>query len=151
MNSKKFDRELYNQCDNKGKQVAIQLLQHFGYTLKDDSEAFKDRDLIMTKDNEDVWVEAEYSPSWKSTTWPSHWEMTCPARKNKSKAHLYIRTNASQTTAIVVPMQKVHSANVIRKDTYYTKNESFYSLPIDDCDVFVLSEPGKTNNRYIKS
>lgn len=152
MNSyKKFSKSDYDKYDNKGKQVAIKLITHFGWTLKDDSEAFSDRDLIFTKDGKDVWVEAEYSPSWKLSYWPRRWGMTCPTRKKKSLAHLYIRTNESQTVAIVVPMAKVHDAPIIIKDTSYTKDETFYSVHIDECDVFDLSEPDKTNNRYILS
>jgi hypothetical protein len=149
--AKKFDKDLYNTCDPKGKQVALLLMNHYGYKLKDDSEAYKERDIIVTKDGKDIWVEAECSPSWKSKHWPQSWDMTCPYRKADSKASLYIRTNANLTSAIVVPMSTVHSSPVIIKDTIYTKNEKFFNTSFSDCDFFDLSDPDKTKNRYILS
>jgi len=151
METKTFSRSLYTECDTKGKQASIKLLESFGYTLKDDTEAYKERDIIMTKDNVDVWIEAEYSPSWKSNTWPSFWSLTCPYRKKDSKAHLYIRINESSSTAIVIPMEMVHSSPVIRKDTKYTVNERFFKLDLNDCDVFNLSNVDITTSRYIKT
>ena len=148
MNRKPFSKSLYDECDNKGKQMSIKLMQSFGYTLKDDSEAFCDRDIIMTKDGKDVWVEAEISPAWKYDYWPSSWNMTCPTRKKRSKAHLYIRANADLTCACVVPMQDVLCSPTLIKDTKYTKNEEFFNIPIDKCDFFNLSDVHKTNSRY---
>lgn len=146
--AKKFDRDLYNKCDPLGKNSSINLMTSFGYTLKDDTEVYKLRDFIMTKDGKDVWVEAEYSPSWKTKHWPSNWKSTCPARKQHSKAELYIRINADQTTALVIPMAKVLASPIIKKTTQYTVDEPFYHFSVDDCDVFDLSDPQQTNSRY---
>lgn len=151
MNTKSFDRTLYDKCDPKGKAAAIKLMAHFGYTVKDDTEAYKDRDIILTKDGNDIWVEAECSPSWKCKHWVSYWDMTCPTRKKESKAKLYIRTNSDTSTAIVVPMKTVHNSPIITKNTIYTKNESFYNVNIDECDIFDLSNIDKTKSRYILS
>jgi hypothetical protein len=147
--SKPFSRDLYNKHNGPGIQAAVQFLSNYGYTLYDDTEAYKSHDLIFKKDDRLIKVEVEHSTSWKCpTSWQGWSFVTCPYRKKDSKADLYLMFNEPFTGVGVIQMKQVHDSFVIRKNTKYTKDEPFFSTPNQHYDFFFNNTPEK-ENRYL--
>jgi hypothetical protein len=148
METKPFDRELYDRCNQKGCNAALNLLSKYGYTLYDATERYKIWDLVLIKDGKLLKVEAEVSLSWKrEDAWQGFPSLTCPYRKKDSKADLYIMTNSTQTCLAVIPMAHVKSCPIIRKNTKYTTNEQFFNISLQDVDFHTTTS---SENRYIK-
>jgi hypothetical protein len=128
--SKRFNRTLYEQYDTLGKSTAIHFLGQLGYTLHDDAEAYKSHDLIMKdKDGKLIKVEVEVARAWKDTMFPFR-TTTIPYRKKDSKSDVFIQTSLNGNALIFCPMKQVLEADVITKNTIYTNDERFFSIPI---------------------
>lgn len=125
---KKFSKQLYDECNNQGIQVASHFLSQRGYKVVDTTESYKSHDFVVQKDGKTSKIEAEVSRTWKSRSFPwSH--MSVPFRKKDSKADLYIMSNHSGSALFCVPMSDVKSADIIVKDTCFTTGEMFFNLP----------------------
>ena len=137
--SKKFCPRLYKENDDKGKQTALHFFKQLGYTLYDDREAYKSHDFIVSKNNEKQKVEVEVARSWTTLAFP-YPNMTIPYRKKDSKADVFIQTNLNGSALIMCPMKSVLNARVITKNTIYTKDEKFFSLPISTLRQFYCED-----------
>jgi hypothetical protein len=136
---KKFDRALYEECDTFGKIVAKTFMKQEGYQLTSEVEAYKSHDLIFTKDGKDCKVEVEMNLRWLSKYYP-YQTLTVPYRKKDSKADFYIMISKNGGGLLTIPMQEVLSANIIVKDTRFTKQEKFFSLPISKARIYFLQD-----------
>lgn len=147
MDSKPFDRELYNQHNQPTIDIAIRFLEKLGYKTIDVREAFKSHDFIVQKKGKQYKIEVEHSLSWIT---PGYYEnITCPYRKRASKADFYLMFNKLYSYVAVINMQIVHNSPVIRKDTKYTKNEPFFSTHYCLYDFYNLNETIPEESRYL--
>lgn len=136
---KRFSQKDYDRFNAQGIKVASHFMQQRGYTVIDTTECYKSHDFIVKKDETKLKIEAEVSRNWTSIAFP--WNtMSVPYRKKDSKADLYIRSNATGTALFCVPMKDVKSADIIVKDTCFTKGEMFFNLPVKDLTLYYLHE-----------
>lgn len=136
---KKFDRALYEQYDTFGKTVAKKFMTQEGYKLTNDTEAYQAYDLIFAKNGRHCKVEVEISCGWKSKYYP-YQTLTVPYRKRFSKADFYIMISKNGDGLLTIPMQEVLNAETIVKDTRYTIQERFFSLPISKARFYFLQD-----------
>lgn len=137
--AKCFSRQDYDQFNQLGIDTATHFLKQRGYTVVDTTECYKSHDFIVEKNGERLKIEAEVSRNWKTTFFP-YPTMSVPYRKKDSKADLYIRSNLPGTALFCVPMNQVHSAERIVKDTCCTKGEMFFNLPVKDLTLYYCEE-----------
>ena len=143
--SKSFSRNLYDQYNNHGIQVATDFLAQQGYEVINTEEAYKSHDFIVRKDNKNYKVEVEVKTCWKTTEFP-YSTVSVPYRKKDSQADYYIMTNPAGSALFFIPMTQVKSAPVIRKNTVYTTNEPFFSVETTDFSHF-----HKEENTWVKT
>lgn len=136
---KKFDRKLYDECDSFGKIVAKKFMTQEDYELLDDTEAYKSHDLIFIKNDIPIKIEVEMNLRWYTKRYP-YSTITVPYRKRYSKADLYIMISKNGEALLTIPMSKILSADTIVKDTRYTTQERFFSLPISDAKFYYLQD-----------
>lgn len=140
---KRFSQSLYDQNDKFGKTTALKFLEEQGYELVDDSEAYRSHDFIVKKDNKLYKIEVEVSRIWKDTPFPFR-TMTVPHRKQHSQADFFVQTNVLGNYLNFCPMSHVLGANVIMKDTCYTTNEKFFSVPLSNLQQFIYQNSSWT-------
>jgi len=80
MITKQFDEDLYNQCDQKSKKIAISFFEKYGFYFKENPDKY-DVDLININFN-NITIELEWRPIWKNNKFPYD-TIHIPERKNK--------------------------------------------------------------------
>ena len=139
MSVKVFDRKLYEECDTFGKAVSKRFMKQEGFELLDDTEAYKSHDLIFVKNEIPTKVEVEINRRWNSRYYPYE-TLTVPYRKRYSKADLYIMISKNGEALLTIPMKDVLRADTIVKDTCFTTQERFFSLPISAVRFYYLQD-----------
>ena len=151
MDYKPFSKSLYDANNSRGCRAAIDFLSKFNYTLYDATERYKLWDLVFKKDNTFLKVEVEVSSCWtKDDEWQGYRSLTCPHRKKDSRADIYMMFNSSLNACAVVPMKRVTTSPIIRKNTKYTTNEPFFNVSLFDVDFFFKTNPDTSYSRFIK-
>ena len=139
MSVKVFNRKLYEECDSFGKTVAKKFMKQEGHELVNETEAYRSHDLIFCKDAIETKVEVEMNRRWHGRYYP-YTTMTVPYRKRFSKADLYIMISNNGEALLTVPMKDVLRADTIVKDTCFTTQERFFSLPISSVKFYYLQD-----------
>lgn len=139
MSVKVFDRKLYEECDTFGKTVAKRFMKQEDYELVDDTEAYRSHDLIFMKDGQPIKIEVEINRRWQKRYYP-YTTITVPYRKRYSKADLYIMISKNGEALLTIPMKDVLRADTIVKDTCFTTQERFFSLPISSAKFYFLRD-----------
>lgn len=139
MSVKVFNKKLYDECDNFGKLVAKRFMKQDDYELVDETEAYRSHDLIFAKNGVETKVEVEVNRRWHGRYYP-YFTVTVPFRKRFSKADLYIMISSNGEALLTVPMKDVLRANTIVKDTCFTTQERFFSLPINSVTFYYLQD-----------
>ena len=129
--NKPFCRDLYNKYDGLGINVSMSFLMQQGYKMQNNDEAFKSHDYIVEKGNKLYKIEVEVARSWVGLNFP-YKAMTVPYRKRESKADFFFQINNVGTALICCPMKQILNSIVITKDTVYTQQEKFFSIPIEE-------------------
>ena len=135
--SKKFCQALYDQNNQFGIDTAKSFLQGQGYEFVNAIEAYRSHDFIVKKENKLYKIEVEVSRIWKDKPFPFR-TMTVPHRKHHSQADFFIQTNVLGNSLQFCPMTTVKSADIITKDTRYTTNEKFFSVPLNTTQHFIF-------------
>ena len=137
-----FDREAYNQNNQLGIKVALEMLNQHGFvTIENgDIEQYCARDCLVRKNNRDVPIEVERKLVWsRKDDWEGYPNVRVPYRKINSGAELYVMINQPSTCMIVCKMKDVKSSPTTLYTTQkYGVEEKFFSVSIDKFDVFVL-------------
>jgi hypothetical protein len=82
MQTKPFEKNLYDKYDNQAKQSLISVLEQNGHDIVNVKENFY-ADVVSTKDGKEFYSEAEIKAAWKGT-WPETWEdLRIPGRKSR--------------------------------------------------------------------
>jgi|688.fasta_scaffold615503_2 hypothetical protein len=139
--NKPFCRKSYEENNENGIKTSMSLLNQFGYETVDTSEAYSDRDYIVSKKGISYKIEAEMSHSWTTLddipgNW---WYVSVPYRKRHSGADLFILVNHSMTAVAVARMSEVKKSEVKEKFVYSTNmTEAFFNVPLSAFNVYSL-------------
>jgi len=139
---KRFCPKLYKENNEVGIKTAMSLLNYLGYNTLDTQEAYRDRDFIVG-DESVVWkVEAERSNNWLGIAIPTHWYgISVPYRKKHSGADIYVLCNKDLTAVAVCRMEDVKASGVVERFVNLSQiYESFFNVPFDAFDVFVVED-----------
>jgi hypothetical protein len=145
--NKKFDRESYNQNNQKGINTALSIMNDLGFTTLDTKEAYSDRDAIVGSGNVKIKIEAEMSNNWITMNeFPSNWyNISVPYRKHKSGADVYILVNKDLTSVALAYMDDIKKSKVGEKYIRLTDmNEPFFF-----CDMSIFDIYTKEGNNWI--
>jgi hypothetical protein len=139
--NKPFCRKSYEENNENGIKTSMSLLNQFGYETVDTSEAYSDRDYIVSKKCISYKIEAEMSHGWTTLddipgNW---WYVSVPYRKRHSGADLFILVNHSMTAVAVARMSEVKKSEVKEKFVYSTNmTEAFFNVPLSAFNVYSL-------------
>lgn len=139
--NKPFCRKSYEENNENGIKTSMSLLNQFGYETVDTSEAYSDRDYIVSKKGISYKIEAEMSHSWTTLddipgNW---WYVSVPYRKRHSGADLFILVNHSMTAVAVARMSEVKKSEVKEKFVFSTNmTEAFFNVPLSAFNVYSL-------------
>jgi len=165
---KKPYEEGLRKYDTQGKETARNLLsqimfngdKRFEETTKifDQKERFKHSDFFLYdhKLKRDVRFEVAVKNVWKlHGKWNHYWDdVHILYRKKSSQADFYILCNSFLDTVFTCKVEDYKECQIIEKDTkrkkdgdgyVFTRNEKFYSVPIEVGDLY-YKENGKWRN-----
>jgi len=146
MKRKAFSQKLYNKYDEKGKLAAIDFITTLcvadAHLPK--KENFKNFDIeVMILDPLQLKnplggpgllaIEVECKRGWKkSGSWQPQWKtIDFPAIKYiDSKAEFVLMFNATYDTAAFILRKQLIEYDTYKKNTIYTKNETFFGVPV---------------------
>ena len=142
-NKKRFRQEDLQENESKAIVTSLILLKELGYKLEkpleEQPEAYKDWDFIVSYKGEDVPVEVERKRVWWGSTFPYR-TVDVPYRKKHTKSKLFIMFNKECDTAAITKTSNILSSEVITKNTTYTSNERFFSVPLDKWKFYDMSQ-----------
>lgn len=138
---KQFDQTLYD-TDDPAKMLVIKWLESrdFNAWVNPDQYGI---DVLAKKRKLDYAFEVEVKHNWTGAEFPYD-TVHFSARKEKfldtkdGRQTYFVMLNNDLTHALMVPSSVLESSQIVRKDTKYTSNEEFISVPKSRCMVFVL-------------
>lgn len=131
MTSKQFDQAHYD-ADDSAKHVVIDWLKRRNYDAWVNEDQFG-IDVIAQRGMQQYHIEVEVKHAWSGSKFPFP-TLHYSARKIKF-ARLDVPTffftlNDERTHMLIVSARKMLEANIITKNTIYTNEEQFVSIPI---------------------
>jgi len=132
MSYKRFDKDLYNQWDDKAKQVVMTYFASNGIRLKVNPNKYG----IDLLDRVGVGVEVEVKEVWEDV-FPFE-TIHIPYRKKKwvNGKNLFVILNRRLSKMAII--DSVDMTNIVTKDTIYTDKEKFYEVSIDKITIVNL-------------
>lgn len=140
---KRFDVELYNDEDYRAKNKAAKFLVASGFffldiPIEEQEEKYTEYDFqIRNSNNKIKTVEVEVKRVWKGLEFPFS-TVDVPYRKRKSQADIFIMFNEDCSTLLICDMSTILNAKTKTKDTIYTNNEKFFSIPLSEFGVYEI-------------
>lgn len=132
---KRFDKELYDQCDSKAKSKAIRLVRRVKGFKARENEKKRGVDLIVSENGEDsFYIETEIKKrKWKGDKFPFP-DINFPERKRKfaelDKPTLFIMFNEDLSSYLVVTSKDLLESEVKEvPNKYVFKGEKFFKVP----------------------
>ena len=144
MNTKKFDRNLYNKADPLSNGVMVRWLEKEGYENIDPQETYG-VDITCQKEDTPAFFETEIKYGW-TTDWPDHWnEIRIPYRKHKI-IDKWVHAGSEGTLTFVIfrpdckqawfiDGQAVRDSRIDTMNTKYSRDEKFYHIDVDDANL----------------
>ena len=138
LNSKPFSTALYNR-DDDAKELVIKWLKskNFDAWVNPDQYGID----VLSKDDagvEHAW-EVEVKHNWKGELFPFS-SVHFSGRKKKflktPDKVSFVMLNHERTHALVVDGQDLAEADLVKKDTIYTSNESFIEVLTKNCSFY---------------
>jgi hypothetical protein len=143
--SKPFDRKLYAENDKFAKDVVSDfMLREHGAVPVPDIERYKDWDLVFEEPSGRLaTAEVERKVVWtKDGEWQGWPTVDIPYRKKDSKADFFMMVNKNGTALMLITVADIKKSPVIVKDTKYTKQEKFFSIPVQQFVLYTKEEDG---------
>ena len=150
METKRFDRKLYNKADPLSNGVMVKWLDKNGYEEIDPKETYG-VDITCKKGDTPAFFETEIKYSWvKGQDWPNHWdEIRIPYRKHKI-IDKWVQSGGEGTLTFVVfrpdckqawfiDGQVVRDAKVASINNKYMSNEKFYHIDVNDANLININ------------
>jgi hypothetical protein len=138
--NKKFDQKLCDQSDPKSKALIYSFLrQRFPsiyelIPISDQTEAYSmyDLEIVDKRSGSNVYLEVEQKIVWFNRGMWQGWDtVDIPYRKRSSKADFFFLINKWFDTFLVIEMDVVKGSRLIYKNTKYTSEEPFFSVPVE--------------------
>jgi hypothetical protein len=145
MNSKLFERRLYNDADPISKKAAANFFEDFNYEVLDiNKESYSDFDIQIKKDDRVINIEIERSYTWRSGEFPYSY-CSIPARKSGTKADFYIYFRHDLRKMKLFQVKDIKASPFMFKDTRNTKNEQFFNVSLSHSHNYEIYEDGWTD------
>lgn len=126
--------------DDIGRKAAQHFYEQIGYTFVPETEKYGAYDLTMQSPMGGLLhIEVEVTKAWRFRAFPYQF-MSVPTRKRDSKADVFVKVNMSGSSLLVCSMERVKGSPVIRKDTTYSINESFYNVDVATISSYYLED-----------
>jgi len=142
-NIKKFNQRDLEENDGKAKELAVRILEVEGFELKipleDQKEAYKKWDFVMLYKNRLIPIEVERKKVWSGLPFP-YSTIDIPYRKKDSWSKVFVMVDLKCETAAITRTSNILSSELITKNTTYTSNEKFFSVPLDKWRFYEMSQ-----------
>jgi hypothetical protein len=136
---KPFDQALYD-TDDPAKMLVINWLTSRDFTAWVNPDQYG-IDVLAKKRKLEYAFEVEVKHNWTGEEFPYD-TVHFSARKQKfldsDRQTFFMMLNDDLTHALMVSSSALESSQIVRKDTKYTSDESFISVPKSKCMVFAL-------------
>lgn len=131
MSSKRFDKMHYD-ADDSAKYLVIDWLKRRNYEAWVNEDQFG-VDVIAQRGSQRYHIEVEVKHAWSGLRFPFP-TLHYSARKVKFASldvpTYFVTVNDERTHMLVVSAGKILEAEIVTKDTIYTYEEQFVSIPI---------------------
>lgn len=135
---KKFDTQLYNECDSPAKKAVQALFEQHGFGSFDIVENPKKRgvDLLVYKKGEHLFnIETEIKRVWKGDKFPYD-NVQFPERKQKfaelDKPTIFVMFNEDLSSYLaVVDEDLLSSPTEMVRNRFVSYGENFFQVPLD--------------------
>lgn len=146
--TKPFSKSLYETNDGAKHQIVDWLkLQNFDAWINPDQYGI---DILAEKNGKQYEFEVEVKHNWRGKTFPYD-EIDFPNRKLKvakpTLQNFFVMLNHERNRTLVISGQTFLSSPIVKKDTIYTKNESFIRVPVDQAKFFDLPQEALLDSR----
>jgi hypothetical protein len=136
---KPFDINLYNQ-DDSVKGILCDWLRSKGFRAYVNPDKYG-IDVLSNWFGDDTGIEVEVKHNWKGAYFPFK-SVHYAARKFKfldgNKQVKFVTFNHNRTHIILVDASEF--TKIVTKETKYTRDETFYEIPIENCQIIKLAE-----------
>jgi hypothetical protein len=136
---KPFDINLYNQ-DDSVKGILCDWLRSKGFRAYVNPDKYG-IDVLSDWFGDDTGVEVEVKHNWKGAHFPFK-TIHYAARKFKfldgNKQVKFVTFNHNRTHIILVDASEF--TKIVTKETKYTRDETFYEIPIENCQIISIAE-----------
>jgi len=136
---KPFDINLYNQ-DDSVKGILCDWLRSKGFRAYVNPDKYG-IDVLSNWFGDDTGIEVEVKHNWKGPNFPFK-SVHYAARKFKfldgNKQVKFVTFNHNRTHIILVDASEF--TKIVTKETKYTRDETFYEIPIENCQIIKLAE-----------
>lgn len=129
---KRFDRELFNECDKKARAVTTRYFERQGYVVSEHPDRYA-QDLIVEDTGASFCVECEVKLVWSGEDFPYD-SVQLPERKSKffDTATMFFIWNKEFTHAMTFWSHDVKQLEPVEvPNRYVHKGEYFYQIPMD--------------------
>jgi len=145
-NTKKFNKNLYNQYDHVGKKFVAKILRKkHGDDLKIVGDNGFGVDLEFYKDGKKIGTaEVEVRNNWRDNNMFPFDTVNIPYRKKKffiDGACLYFSINKNLTRCLIIPEKVILESPVQENpNKYVLKGEKFFKVPVEKCENFIYEQ-----------
>lgn len=138
---KRFDRKLYDECDQRARECTTQYLESVGYQVEPHPDRYA-QDLIATMDGYSHMVECEMKLVWEGIDFP-YPTVQLPERKKKffNPPTQFFIWNALGTHAVSFWSSTVEQLEPVEvPNRYVYSGEMFYQVPLTFVEKVQLCE-----------
>lgn len=133
---KKFSQTLYDR-DDQAKELVIAFLESKGFWAWVNEDQFG-IDVIAINERGKYEIEVEVKHNWKGEKFP-YGSVHFAHRKAKfikpSEFNVFWMLNDDWSWALLINGLQMSEASIIVKDTIYTVNEKFISVPVEQAEL----------------
>ena len=146
--TKPFSKSLYETNDGAKHQIVTWLTtQGFKAWINPDQYGI---DVLADKNEKRYEFEVEVKHNWRGSTFPYD-TIDFPARKLKvakpTLENFFAMLNHERNRVLIISGQTFLNSPIIKKDTIYTKDESFVNIAISEAKFFDLPEEALLDSR----
>jgi len=139
---KRFDSDLYIECDNKAKKELFLFLEQLGKFTNIETKEGIDEDIscILKEENRILKFEVEMKKSWKTYPFPHNFPtIDFPARRlkknDKDIADYFIMFSFNYDFLLIVPKFLLAVSEIESKDCSNMTNDYFVKVPKDHKEI----------------
>ena len=129
---KRFDRELFDKCDDPARQATADYLESIGLEVRDHPNRYA-QDLIASDDTQEFLVECEVKRVWTTHDFPYD-TVQLPERKSKffDQSTQFFIWNKDFVTAMTFWSDDIKDLTPVEvPNKYMYKDEYFFQVPME--------------------